>query len=453
MVSRITFVLVLLTSCQWAFGQNFITHQTGDPERSRAIVDRAEQCRAAIAEAWFGERLTNWDRPCVVIWQVTSGRGSGMTTYDSAGQKPRSMRMQVDGDWDRIINDVVPHETLHLVLRDHLGFSVPRWMDEGAASTAESDDSISHHEMMLRQYLSQGRVPPINMMMTAREYPSDVMPFYSQGVSVSRFLVGKRGANAFVDLARSQRQSGSWTSAFQQVYGYRSLGEMQTDWMEWVQAGCPDFPRDATTSLKPIPRSQAPYRPIADIVPDQQLCAANGQCQGVPSCADCQTVAPQMPPATGSPERVIRVEIEYAKLADELVKRPEIHGKDGVDGKDGADGRGIESIQRKADDTLEITYTDKTSVNVGKIPQGPVGVVSDDYVKKLLDRLQASPSQMTAEQVNSMTVQVGTKMVQDKDFIMQLVKALQDVGLCNTLEKPPVDAGNASRPQIYWDLE
>ncbi|MEM6363315.1 MAG: hypothetical protein AAF745_02730 [Planctomycetota bacterium] len=347
MVSRtiIAAALTLVTWCHFATAQNFVTYSTQHPDKAQAIVNRAEQCRQDIAKAWFATEIPPWGQPCRIQWRIDKTRGSGVTSYqrDQFSQL-LNMEMQIRGSWDRLMNDVIPHEVMHLVLHDRVGFALPRWMDEGAASTTESDDSIELMERKLIKFLREGRVPPINVMLLATEYPDDVLPFYAQGVSLSRWLIAKRGPDAFLDLARVHRQTGSWTESFRQVYGYRDLRKVQADWMRWVQAGCPDIPRDRKSALKPIPQSQAPYRPMQQVMKDRKMqlwtpAAAAGQLTGnvCPPRDTMPSAAAGVGASPGQP--TIRVQVEYEKLAEELSKFPSVKGADGRDGRNGVDGK------------------------------------------------------------------------------------------------------------------
>lgn len=285
--------LVLLLAIPWlaipCHAQNFRVVVNGNRSKAEAIGRRAAECRREIAVAWFGEELPDWRNPCLIVWHEGGSSGQGVTSYNDGPSFDSQMRMQISGRWDRLIDDVIPHEVFHLVIRHRLGFTPPRWMNEGGASTAESDWSVTRHEHMLNKFLAERRVPPINRMMMARDYPSDVMPFYAASVSISRFLIGSGGPDKWLRLGSRYRSSGDWTVACREVYGYSSLADLQTDWMRWVSAGCPGEIK--ATLAKPIPRSQAPYRPDRMVSVSQ---GAAGQCS-TGQCVPQTTMAPVYP--------------------------------------------------------------------------------------------------------------------------------------------------------------
>jgi hypothetical protein len=336
MVSKVMLAIALTFICAVANAQNFITYQRSDPARSQQIVDRAEECRRLIALAWFGQEIPQWSQPCVMTWRLDGSGGGGATQYASVrGTEPSGMKMEISGRWDRLINDVIPHEVFHLVFASKLGSHPARWMDEGGASTTETDETITRMEDAFLRNAQNGRTFPANQIMMMREYPPNMLDFYYQSVSMSRFLIGKRGPQAFFALAVRQKQTNSWTQSFNEIYGYSSLAEFQTDWMGWVSNGSPAFARDADllANMKPIPRGQAPFRPMDQLQADHQL-ASN--CPPQQSSPAQQPIVPQ--PSSTPPQQQVKIEIDYEKLANELAKIPDVRGPSGRDGSNGING-------------------------------------------------------------------------------------------------------------------
>lgn len=358
MVSTLIRSLLLLLICGVAQGQNFITYQSTDAARAQKIVDRAEECRRLIALAWFGEELPPWSRPCVMTWYTNGTSGGGETSYMGVnGTEPIDMKMKVLGRWENLMDDVIPHEVFHLVFASKIGAHPPRWMDEGAASTTETDRQITLMEDTIVQRLRSAGGFKVNELMQMREYPRDMWGFYVQSVSMSRFLIGKRGPQPFVNLAIRQRQLGSWTNAMREIYGYDSLSAFQNDWLQWVQSGSPNIERDADlmASLKPIPRGQAPFRPTDQIAADMQFAAANCPPQQQPQT----TLQPpaNTPPTSQPLQQQVKIEVDYEKLAAELAKIPDVRGPAGQDGVDGMNGKdcelGPEQVQQLVDMTIQ----------------------------------------------------------------------------------------------------
>lgn len=353
MVSKIICAVAILFVSGSVFAQehkNFATYQRNDPH-TRQMLDRANECYDMIWRAWFNEEPQPLPQPCMLTWKIGNISSQGVTSFQfgSRGAVPTSM--EVYGTFEGVYYDTLPHECVHAVLANKLGFNPPRWMDEGAASTAESDETITNLENMLVQFIRQKRSFPVNQILLAKNYPDDVMPFYAQSVSLARFLLAKRGPDDFIRLARSHRQSNSWSQSFRSIYGYESIKALQDDWIQWVSNGSPEIhpDEDLLTRLKPIPRAQAPYRPTDQLQADMQLQQQIPQTQL--TSAPMQNCPPVPAPQPGGQ---IRVEVDYQKLAAELAKMPELRGPAGPPGNDGSNGKVTEEqLQSLVEQTVQ----------------------------------------------------------------------------------------------------
>src|SRR4029079_1427034 len=76
-------------------------------------------------------------------------------------------------------------------------------------------------------------------MFAMTEYPRDVMPLYSQGHSLSQWLIESRGRKEFLDFLSDGMKDDNWPKAVERHYGFTSLSEMQDVWLDWVKSGRP----------------------------------------------------------------------------------------------------------------------------------------------------------------------------------------------------------------------
>jgi hypothetical protein len=93
-------------------------------------------------------------------------------------------------------------------------------------------------------------------MFAMREYPHDVMPLYSQGFSLARYLVSQGGKRKFLDYIADGLRDENWTRATKQHYGYENLLALQNSWLDWVRKGSPAL--DATADTPPLVAVNAP---------------------------------------------------------------------------------------------------------------------------------------------------------------------------------------------------
>lgn len=264
---------------------NFIV-TASTPELAKEIADAAEQSRVAMARLWLGQELPQWGQPCKVAANVAANLGAGgATSYVFDRGEVYGWNMNIQGSRERILDSVIPHELSHTILASYFRCPVPRWADEGAATTVECPSEIARHEEKLLQYLRTGRGIPFEVMFKLSEYPVDVMPLYSQGHSLCRWLIERRGHKEFVAFLADGMSDGDWQRAVKSAYGFDSLMDMQAAWNDWVIQGRPAI-------------AQANYNGWGVCVGGQ--CTVGGGCSngscGQPRVIYSQPVRQQPPP-------------------------------------------------------------------------------------------------------------------------------------------------------------
>jgi hypothetical protein len=155
--------------------------------------------------------------------------------------------MQIQGTRERLLDSVLPHEVTHTIFATHFGGPLPRWADEGACTTVEHASEKAKQDRLLIRFLThENRGIPFNKMFAMRDYPRDILPLYSQGYSLTRYLIQQGGKRKFVAYVGEGLQTNNWTAATRKFYGFESLSDLQVTWLAWVQQGSPNQP-DAST--------------------------------------------------------------------------------------------------------------------------------------------------------------------------------------------------------------
>jgi len=241
---------------------NFVT-QAASADLARAIGDRAEQCRKSLAEAWIGQQLPSWARPCPITAKVGDNLGAGgATSFTFDRGEVYGWSMTIQGSLVRILDSVVPHEVMHTIFASHFRAPLPRWADEGACTTIEAASERGRYRDDLVKYLRTNRGIPFDAMLAMREYPADVLPLYAQGYSAAEFLIHHAGRREFIDFLESGLAAGNWRQALADSYGLDSPLAFQESWISWVRAGSPR-PDQAEQTSRPIVRT-------VGFAPDQQ---------------------------------------------------------------------------------------------------------------------------------------------------------------------------------------
>ena len=210
------------------------------PQLAKEIGDRAEDCRRDLAMLWLGQEMPTWSKPCPIHAKVGANLGAGGATrfvFDRG--EVFGWKMNIQGSRERILDSVLPHEVTHTVFASYFRRPLPRWADEGACTTVEHRSEIAKQEGMLIRFLKDKRGIPFSEMFAMKEYPRDVMPLYSQGHSLSQWLIEHRGRTAFLEFLADGMQDEDWTRAVHQHYGFGNLNELQIAWLDWVKQGRP----------------------------------------------------------------------------------------------------------------------------------------------------------------------------------------------------------------------
>lgn len=219
--------------------QNFIV-TAATQELANEIATAAEKYRKDLALEWLGKELPQWEQPCPITAQVDPRHGAGgATSFIFGGGRPHSWTMNIQGSRERVLDSVLPHEVTHTIFASHFCRPLPRWADEGACTTVEHVSERKKQEKLLYEFLATNRGIPFNRMFAMKEYPSDILPLYSQGYALARFLIALGGKPKFINYVGAGMQSNNWTAATKQYYGFHSLSDLQLSWVEWVRKGTP----------------------------------------------------------------------------------------------------------------------------------------------------------------------------------------------------------------------
>jgi hypothetical protein len=210
---------------------NFVV-EAPSAEVAKQVAEHAEACRVSIAKAWLGHELPAWSTPCPVRVKLTRGEAGGLTSFGFNRGKVSDQSMSVEGRLDRILASSLPHEVTHTIFAAYFGGPMPRWADEGASLLSEDLREHQRHDQIVVDLISRRGHLPLERLFTVEEYPSDLMGFYGQGYSISRFLVEMGGRPRFLAFVRDGSRSG-WDAAARSHYGLAGTHELDRAWRSW----------------------------------------------------------------------------------------------------------------------------------------------------------------------------------------------------------------------------
>jgi hypothetical protein len=246
---------------------NFIV-ETSDATLAGQIAQAAEKYRHDLAIEWLGQPLPNWSQPCLMTVQVGPHLGAGgATTFVFDRGEVFGWRMTIQGSAERIFDSVLPHEITHMIYASHFRKPLPRWADEGGATSEEHISEKQKHRAMLVEFLRTGRGIAFNQMFAMTEYPRDVMPLYAQGYALSEYLIQHGGRRKYVEFLDEGMRDGQWAAAVAHQYGIADLGTLQNTWVQWVAQGFPEpRPERAAVAATPVSSGGPRVRPEPNLI-------------------------------------------------------------------------------------------------------------------------------------------------------------------------------------------
>lgn len=238
-------------------------------DTAQVVARRAEELRKVIARAWLRRELPDWPAPCPVQVRITHGEAGGVTNFDFGEKRVKYQEIKVEGRLDRILESALPHEITHTIFAAYFGGPMPRWADEGASLLSEDLRELRRHDQIALDLLRRRAELPLARLFQMAEYPADLMGFYGQGYSVSRFLVEIGGRPRFLAFVKEGMAAG-WDQAARAHYGLGDCRELDRAWHAWHKVTLVDG-RPSQPPL--ILRAQNPEEEVPDDEPVQRRAA------------------------------------------------------------------------------------------------------------------------------------------------------------------------------------
>jgi hypothetical protein len=201
-------------------------------EVAQRVAERAESCRAAVARAWLGHELATWSAPCPIKVRLTPGEAGGLTSFGFHKGRVTDQSMTLEGRLDRILASSLPHEVTHTIFAAYFGGPMPRWADEGASLLSEDERELRRHDQIVIDLFARRGEVPLSRLFRVENYPRDLMSFYGQGYSISRFLIQMGGRPRFLRFVRDGMSEG-WDVATRNHYQLANVRELDRAWRSW----------------------------------------------------------------------------------------------------------------------------------------------------------------------------------------------------------------------------
>ena len=304
----VTLAAVLLVSMGASHRTKNFVVTAPDARLAAEIGQTAEKFRHDLAVDWLGKAMPDWSSPCIMNVRVGRNLGAGgATTFMFDRGEVYGWRMDIQGSHRRLLDSVLPHEITHMIMATHFRRPLPRWADEGAATSVEHISERTKYYHMLQQFLRTGRGIRFSSMFAMSEYPADVLPLYAQGFTLADFLIRQGGRQKYVAFLDDGLRTQNWPQAISDHYSFENLAKLQNNWLAWVKKGCP-----ALEPMRTVPAGS----------PDQLL-AAKGRLPRLPdnSPSRVPTNPGQWKPTNTSPLQVVSASERLPRPQPNLIFR------------------------------------------------------------------------------------------------------------------------------------
>lgn len=220
-------------------------------EIAKKAGERAEKLRKELSEAWLGKELPAWRARCRMDLTVGDDLPpSGWTSFTlESGEVILSITMT--GTESMVMDNIMAHEITHSIIYSYFKSGIPRWADEGGCILGETDRIKKDHDRRVKKLIEDGRLIPLKDLIPMRNYPPERIRLYSQGYSLSEFLVEKGDRKKLLAFIKDGMKDEDWARAVKDSYGYESIAALEKAWLGWFEK------RQAAAEKKEAERKKA----------------------------------------------------------------------------------------------------------------------------------------------------------------------------------------------------
>lgn len=224
--------------------RHFKIYFTGeDLPFSETVLKKAEIYYSRLCDEWqFRPRwfLLYKKRYTIYLFENREDylAATGRPPWSRATAAYESKTISAYRDSETFLESDLPHELAHLFFREVLGVadhSIPLWMDEGVALTAEQG---KHPEFskMIKKALRSGKEIPLNRLNEIQDlskFSKETLGvFYAEAWSLTDFLIQHFGYLKFIQLCKSLAVGNSFEASLSLSYAgyFPGLDELEARW-------------------------------------------------------------------------------------------------------------------------------------------------------------------------------------------------------------------------------
>lgn len=213
-----------------AASENFSVYAPTRDEAD-AVLLQAEELRAELALAWFGERLPGGAGRTLIHVRITPAADRGRSSVFDHRSGSRSNLLWIDADSveSEEFSSTLAHELMHCLLATRYPDGFPVWAHEGIAGQYDRGLRRLLHAETLHGLARTGRWPSLEDLFDRSSFDPNDRASYAAAVSLTAYLIDARGREQFLRFVASGHRDGDWSRALRASYE-RDLSALQTQW-------------------------------------------------------------------------------------------------------------------------------------------------------------------------------------------------------------------------------
>jgi len=196
------------------------------------VLAKANRLRARIAEAWLGAPLKPDAGPVVIQVRVSESADDNFS-WPMDNPKRTLHAIWLTTTRQRALGSALEHEMTHIVLATALPDRLPAWAEEGAASLTDDSERVAARRRLLDGYARTGNWPDLKGILETRRVGAGDEAGYVVAASLTEYLLTEGDRAKFLRFAQMGKEYG-WDYALKQVYGIRSLADLERAWRGWT---------------------------------------------------------------------------------------------------------------------------------------------------------------------------------------------------------------------------